>query len=1338
MPTRTVPMHPAQFDIYVDQLLNPESPYYNIGLYIKLKGRLDKEKFIETINSSANVFDAYKMRFELNGNEPHCFFDDAYNQLEVNEINFSQLDDPKMEAKVWMQGRFNTPFTIQKDEKLFEHTLIKIAHDEYWFFFKYHHLITDAYGFTIWVNYISQKYKSLLTGNAIQPVYPNYSNEAIRASAYRDSLDYELDGKYWKDKINNRPENLLKNNGYSSQSTKKSGNFYLEISPEQRLILDHVLLVTKSNLHQLTIAALLIYFGNISEQSEMIFGIPVHKRGSGELRNILGMFSGVLPMKGKYENDTKLKDLLKDISIARKEDYPHQNYLIIDLIKSLKIKANESFLYDIIINYVPFKFDLDFGGELETEIFWLQSEHEKMPLQVCWRDYGEQQPLELGFHYGTDYFSHEEIKLLANRIIFILAQFPGALDSDIGAINILPPEEEKMMEAFCKEDVPYPSDKQITDLFEEQVQQTPDNIALSFDKQSLSYAELDARANQLAHHLRSKGVKEAVLVPICMERSIEMIVGILGVLKAGGGYVPIDPEYPNDRINFMLTDTGASIVVCSKLGRQTLKPEKELTIVEIDGDWPTIALLPKGKVTRPSRSQHLAYVIYTSGSTGQPKGVMIEHRSVVNLICSQTKEFNIQSDESILQFSNYAFDASVEQIFLALCNGARLVLIKNDQLLETESLADLISSEKITHLHTTPSFLQNIHANNYGSLKRVIAGGESCPAALAKAWMPYTQFYNEYGPTETTVTSIENKFNKDTFQGEAVSIGNPIQNTQVYMLNQNNKHTPIGIDGEICISGDGLARGYLNNPELSKEKFIPNPFNDQPEKRLYKTGDKGHWLPNGTIIFTGRSDNQVKIRGYRIELGEIETVLQQCELIRNAVVVAKDDTKGGKRLVAYIVPQKGRMDRDALIHYLSNRLPSYMLPAIWAELQELPLTNTGKIDYKALPLMEAGEAIGKHFEAPKNETEKKLLAIWQELLELKKIGIHDNFFELGGDSLIAIQIVSRIKRLGYSMQVKDVFLHQTIEKLASALTTQITPIVTEELRSAKNSKRKTQVMQTTGYSKSLIPAKIGGNKMPLYIVCGGGGTILKFKKFIELLDADQPVYVLEHPTDKKNLAEFPSDIVGIAARYVDEIVTQDSAGPYALSGHCIGGFVVFEMARQLEEMGKTVKLVAMFDTVIRDSEKSHNTLNFFFQKVYAKVHFEAFLLTKHTRHAFLYKIKKMRSFFSKRFFNDRNIEFELFAEQADTFESAYQKYKITPYNKDIVIFYARDQHHFMDNKNNISYKKYHLSESVKNRWNAYAKSATFYEIEGEHSTMFDPKYGGKELAIKLQKHLSGL
>jgi len=1028
MPENYFPLHPAQQDVYMDQLLNRGSPQYNIGGYIVLKGDLDKTKFQEAVSSVPEVFDAFKMRFDLGAQDLLCHYDSGYTRAELKEQDFSEEGDPSGSARAWMQARFNTAFLLTRDELPFEQYLLKITDQEHWFFGKYHHLITDGYGFIVYVQYVGRKYSALVAGGETSFSYPAYREAAESANEYYRSASYGEDGAYWRSRIGAKGEKLLAKK-YGEKGGKSGATYVLEISGEERSRLASVQELSKSGLQQLTLAALLIYFGKISASAEFIFGVPIHKRGSRQLRNTVGMFSGILPFKGEYRGEQTVGELLKEISNTQRSDYRHQNYLIGDLGRELKINPSEGYLCEVFVNYEPLDFELGFGAAIAASINRLANEDERNPLQLCWREYSKQ-TLELQIQYLYTYFTGQEIELLAQRVIYIIEQFPQALDKRIGSINILPGEEETLLAEFNNTQAAYPKDKSIVKLFEEQAQKTPEGTAIIFEKEELSYKELNGRSNQMARYLQKQGVKAETLVPICVERGIEMVVGILGILKAGGAYVPIDPEYPQERISYMLEDTGAAQVLSTKAARERLRGTPAARVIAIDEDWENIK---KEKDSNPEINiapEQLAYVIYTSGSTGQPKGVMIEHGSVVNLINTQTAVFGVDSNERILQFSNYCFDASVEQMFLALFNGSALIMFSEGLQLDTRLFDEFLSKQKVSHLHAIPTFLENIQLN-YRQLKRVIAGGDVCSKKLAEKWNEDINFYNEYGPTETTVTAIE--YNVQGNDNDTIiPIGKPLANVPLYILNAGGSFAPIGVAGEMYIGGVQVARGYLNREELTAERFIKDPFSSEAGARLYRTGDLGRWLPDGNVEYLGRIDNQVKIRGYRIELGEIENTMNQSELIRQGVVLTKEDSSGNKRLVGYVVPQ-GTFDRQAIQSYLNTKLPEYMVPAIWVELESLPLTSTGKIDRKALPDPELVDT-AVEYAAPRNETETKLTEIWQKLLGIEQIGIYDNFFALGGHSLLAMRVVSSIrKELNEELSIRELFVHPTIAGLGAYL-----------------------------------------------------------------------------------------------------------------------------------------------------------------------------------------------------------------------------------------------------------------------------------------------------------------
>ena len=587
--------------------------------------------------------------------------------------------------------------------------------------------------------------------------------------------------------------------------------------------------------------------------------------------------------------------------------------------------------------------------------------------------------------------------------------------------------------------VPYPTHQTIITLFEEQVQKTPYHIAVVLDGKQLTYKELNERANQLAHHLLGLGVKAEALIPICIERSVEMIIGILGILKSGGAYVPIDPEYPEERIGYMLEDIAANLIVTSTENFQKLSRHSDLILVDI-GKKETFNALPVSNPQVGVKPNHLAYIIYTSGSTGKPKGVLIEHRNVVRLFKNDTPIFDFSDKDVWTLFHSFSFDFSVWEIFGALLFGGKLVIVTKEVTKDVSLFADLLAREKVTVLNQTPSAFyvlqdQVMDTKEELQVRYVIFGGEALSPSKLEAWKSrYTncQLINMYGITETTVHVTYQPIGWNQIKEGKSVIGKPIPTLGCYILDPSQNLVPIGVAGELYVSGAGVARGYLNRPEITAEKFIADPFNAVEGAKIYRTGDLGKWLDDGSIEYLGRIDDQVKIRGYRIELGEIENVLQQSGLVLQSTVLAKEEENGSKKLVGYVVV-KEEFDKDKLSSYLLQKLPEYMVPSIWMVMEKLPLTSNGKIDKKALPEPNLTEQLHNEYVAPTTKTEVEFAKVWQELLHVERIGLNDNFFELGGDSIITIQVVSRLKQLGYAVKPKDLFIHQTIAGLSTVV-----------------------------------------------------------------------------------------------------------------------------------------------------------------------------------------------------------------------------------------------------------------------------------------------------------------
>ncbi|RCJ22354.1 hypothetical protein A6S26_21595 [Nostoc sp. ATCC 43529] len=580
----------------------------------------------------------------------------------------------------------------------------------------------------------------------------------------------------------------------------------------------------------------------------------------------------------------------------------------------------------------------------------------------------------------------------------------------------------------------YPQDKCIHQLFEEQVERTPNALATVFKDQHLTYQQLNERANQLANYLQKLGVGPEVLVGICVDRSLETIVGVLGILKAGGAYVPLDPEYPQERLAFMLEDSQASVLLTQQRLVEHL-PRHQAKVICLDTDWPAIATESKTLPLSSVRSDNLVYAMYTSGSTGKPKGVLIQHQGLCSVILTSIKAFGINDSDRVLQFATFSFDVSVWEIFSALVSGATLYLIDRETMLSDRELLALIRNQQMTTIFLLPSVLKRLPSQNLPALRRVITGGEGFSEDFITRWAKGRQFFYVYGPTEATI--LQSFIDCSEVCPQKALLGRPIANFQYYVLDSELKPVPIGVIGELHIGGVGLARGYLNQPELTEQKFIANPFSHEEGARLYKTGDLVRYQSDGNLEFLGRSDHQLKIRGFRIELGEIEVALAQHPEVREAVLMGREDIPGDKRLVAYVVPvRKQAVNVNQLQDFLRQKLPEYMIPSAFVMLDELPLMPNQKVNRQALPApTQERPELEEPFVAPRTPIEELLAEIFGEILNLDKVGVCDDFFELGGHSLLASQAIARICGT-FEMDIpqRTLFETPTVADLAAVIT----------------------------------------------------------------------------------------------------------------------------------------------------------------------------------------------------------------------------------------------------------------------------------------------------------------
>jgi amino acid adenylation domain-containing protein len=873
--------------------------------------------------------------------------------------------------------------------------------------------------------------------------------------------------------------------------------------------------------------------------------------------------------------------------------------------------------------------------------------------------------------------------------------------------------EYDALAAFNNTLAPYSLNKTIVDLFEEQVLKIPQHVALQMGNETMSYFELNEKANRLAHFLIEQGLQKAANTGLMVTRSFDMIIGMYAILKAGGAYVPVDPDYPLDRQQYILKQSAVDFIIADNNYpiKDSVSSNRYINMNTID----TNAYDNTNPGIKTDGTQ-LAYTIYTSGSTGRPKGVMIEHHSVVNLIEWVNKTFNVGADDRLLFITSMCFDLSVYDIFGILAAGGTLVIARKQEVQDVKKLQEMLQDYHITFWDSVPTTMDYLvkeleTSNSYyiqSTLKTVFMSGDWIPVDLperVRKYFPSAAVISLGGATEGTVWSNYFPVEKTNNNWKSIPYGRPLQNNFFYILNEQLQPVPQGEIGELYIGGVGVAQGYANDKEKTAYSFVKDPFNDEAGGRMYRTGDLGRMLPDMNMEFIGRKDDQVKIRGFRVELGEIETVLNQSGLVSRAIVLAKNNREGIKRLIGYVVVN-GTLKQEAIIAHLKSKLPEYMIPALWVQLDKLPLTSNGKIDKKSLPDIETIEKIKDRYAEPTNELEKTFIKIWREVLKLDQLGIHDNFFEVGGHSLNAVQIITKIEnQTGQKLPLAIFFKYPTIEQQVSSI-----------LKSEADT-----------VWKALVPIKASGNKMPLYIVHGDGLNVLNFSDLAKYIHKEQPIFGLQ-AIGMDGIREPMDDIAEIAKHYINEILEINPSGPYAIGGYSFGGYVAIEMRRQLELMGKEVKMLAIFDTnafnTLYNKELSKKILKkikrqlpkfvwftkLFFKDPKTTIYYQCGYVKKQLYKLGLLKQPETTGMYS--LLNKVNAKHQL----------ALKKYNLLPFNDRLSLFRCKEHIYFIDDPKYMGWLNYAL------------KGVKVYDVPGDHKTMFEPPYV-KEVAHILQEAL---
>ncbi len=1045
-----IPLSYAQRRLWFLDRLEGASGLYNMPAALNMTGRLDADALRWAIKILIRRHDSPRMKFPARNGRPEVKLLPAYDPLA--SIDLQSLDPGRREAEVRRLAADHAwaPFDLGVGP-LLRVCLIRTGASEHILLFTMHHIISDGWSMGLLVRELGALYGARVRGREARLPAP-----AIRYRDYAwwqrrwlagETLQRQID--YWKKQLSGVPEllDLPADRPRPSRPSRRGATLLQRMPGTLVAGLNRLGREQGATLFMTLLTAFNVLLHRCTGQRDICVGSPAANRRDDRCEEIIGFFVNTLVLRTRIDGAPDFVELLEQVRQTCLDAHAHQDVPFEHLVERVRPARSLShaplFQVMFVLQNAPME-DLALPG-LRLSPAPLEAAMAKFDLTLSVEE--SENGLACAWEYNTDLFDEDRVRRMAGHYRRLLTCVVENPRQAVGLLPMLAPDEERLLRRWNETDADHPRDRTIVDLFEQRVRENPDGTAVVVEDRRLSYGALNRRANRLARRLidldaghaddaddaddadASPRIADTPLVGLLVERGPEMIVGLLGVLKAGAAYVPLDPEYPKERLAYMLEDSRASVLLTLEKLKHRFAG-RNARIICLDGDREAMETRPDHNPGRRSGPDDPAYVIYTSGSTGRPKGVMVEHHGVTNLVMAQTRSFHVNGRSRVLQFASISFDAAVSEIAMALCNGASLHLAAGENPAPGPDLVDFLKRRRITHITLPPSILAVLPRAELPDLTILVVAGEACSADLVAGWSANRRFINAYGPTEYSVCATIGECVDD---GRKPSIGRPIANTRIHILDDHLQQAPVGVPGELCIGGEGLARGYLGRPGLTAERFIPNPFGREPGERLYKTGDLARWTADGAIEFLGRIDHQVKIRGFRVEPGEIEAVLSESHDVKDAVVVAREERPGDGRLDAYVVlrggaghpPPGGRTCREAVesdAHgavireiraHLEKSLPGYMIPAALTVLERMPMTPNLKIDRKALPAPTGSGGWGRAAggAAPRTPMEEMAADVFAEILELSHVGAHDDFFDLGGHSLLATRVVSRLRRL---------------------------------------------------------------------------------------------------------------------------------------------------------------------------------------------------------------------------------------------------------------------------------------------------------------------------------------
>jgi amino acid adenylation domain-containing protein len=1034
---------------FLDQLM-PNTVIYNETVTFRLTGNLDpialERSLVEIIRRHEVLRTTFTSSLGRAHQVIHSAEDFRLSVVDLSDVNAEQEQIARLNRMSSEEA--DTPFHLESGP-LFRARLLQLNKAEHVLLICVHHIVWDDWSLGVFMQELSALYRIYAIGaeSTLKPLPIQYADFAAWQRNWLQGTYFENLLSYWKQNLSGElPVLALPTDHPRPPVQTYHGAAHTFLLPNSLLeALKTMGRQQDATLFMTLLAAFNVLLHRYSGQTDILLGAPVANRMRPETEALIGFFVNTLVLRIDLSGDPTFQELIRRARTTALDAYAHQDLPFEALVDALQIERDLSRqpLFQVMIalqNARPE--DMSLPG-LNLRPLEVTGKTAKFDLTLFLAE--TRQGLAATFEYNTDLFDESTILRLAGHFQVLLLGIAAHPEGKISELPLLTETEQRqLLVEWNNTAVTYTPDCFVPQMFEAQAERTPEAIAVIFEEQKMTYRELNERANQLASCLQKLGVGPEVLVGICVERSPEMLVGLLAILKAGGAYMPLDPSYPSERLNFMLEDTGISLLLTQKRLTNSL-PTQNIRMICLDTDWAEIVQVSAAiseKTPVKLRGDNLAYVIYTSGSTGKPKGAMLTHQGLANYLNWSIAAYKVEQGEGSPVHSSLGFDLTITSLFPALLSGKSVELLPETPGIEglsavlREAQGSAYSLVKITPAHLNALNQELSSAEKLRKVHRFIIGGEALQGESLLFWgsrLPETRFVNEYGPTETVVGCCTYEISGAELATGMLPIGKPIANTQLYILDAHLQPVPVGVAGELYIGGAGVARGYLNRPELTAERFIPDPFSSRAGARLYRTGDMARYLPGGNLDFLGRADTQVKIRGYRIELGEIESQLRQFPGIQEVSVIVWQEAQGDKRLAAYFTSEADvDISAAALLNFLRQSLPDYMMPSAFIRLESMPLTPNGKVDRKGLPAPSISRLKSKSYAPPRDSFESLLSSIWEETLNVHPVGIHDNFFELGGDSILGMQIIAKARLVNIYLTPMQIFQHQTVAQLAAA------------------------------------------------------------------------------------------------------------------------------------------------------------------------------------------------------------------------------------------------------------------------------------------------------------------